>query len=400
MKVGICANKLDPKRGGAATLIDTIREELKETKSDFDVVILCRGGRSEAYETRHDGLTYINTDRVRLKYSLQSKLDTFPTVLENTKRRLINRAEIKGAASWLDILCRKEKIDLLWFTEPSNERTSCPYIFTVWDLGHRIAPFFPEVSSPLSNWKSRENTYQEMLYRASYILTGNEQGKKEILENYSISPEKIKIVPFPVTSLMKKDEKKPEFEIPDTFFLYPAQFWPHKNHIRIIKALSILKQKHSMEPVIIFTGSDKGNRRYIEESARKLGVDRQVIFGGFVRDEELKYLYTHARAMIFASLLGPNNLPPVEAASVGCPVLITDIPGHREQMGDAAIYFDGLDEEDLSKKISYILDDNNRIDILSRQKDFQKGISDYRYTSEVLRLIKEFFRYRETWSEN
>ena len=397
MRVGICADKLDPKRGGAATLIDTIREEIKEIKSDFDVVILYRGGRSDSYKTQNDGLTYINTDRVRLKYSFQSRIGTFPTVWENAKRRLINRAELKGTASWLDILCGKERIDLLWFTEPSNERTTCPYIFTVWDLGHRIAPFFPEVSSPLSNWRSRENTYQEMLYRASYILTGNEQGKKEILENYSVSPEKIRIVPFPVTSLMKKEEKKPEFKIPDTFFLYPAQFWPHKNHIRIIKAMSILKEKYNTRINVIFTGSDKGNRLYIEETAKKLTIDDQIIFGGFVADEELKYLYTHASALIFASLLGPNNLPPVEAASIGCPVLITDLPGHREQMGDAAVYFDGLNEEDLAEKISYILDDNNRIEIVNRQKEFQREISGYRYTCEVFGLIKEFFKYRETW---
>ena len=165
----------------------------------------------------------------------------------------------------LDAAAKDQGIDLFWLLAPFLQELSYPYIYTVWDLGHRRTPYFPEVSRSGWLWEDREATYQKMLYKASYIITGNEEGKKEILENYPVPANKIRISVFPVASFCRGGEKKPDFDVPKEFFFYPAQFWPHKNHIRILEALVQLREKENLMPTVFLTGSDKGNRNYIEE---------------------------------------------------------------------------------------------------------------------------------------
>ena len=67
-------------------------------------------------------------------------------------------------------------------------------------------------------------------------------------------------------------------------------------------------------------------------------------------------MYKNAFALVYASFLGPNNIPPLEACALGCPVVAANIPGAFEQMGDAAAFFDPKDEYDLAEKIKMLLE--------------------------------------------
>ena len=240
-----------------------------------------------------------------------------------------------------------------------------------------------------------------MLYKASYILTGNETGKKEILENYSVREDKIRVSEFPVASFCYGDEEKPDFDISANYFFYPAQFWPHKNHIRILQALKILKDKYKETPSVVFTGADKGNKSYIIEETKKENLENQVIFAGFVSDGQMKYLYTHAKAMVFASLLGPNNMPPIEATYLGCPVIITNLDGHKEQLKDSALYFDGCDAHDLAECMYKVLKDPVLItSLLEKQKKLAGVFDKINYFGAVQKIIDEYRPYRETWGSD
>lgn len=61
---------------------------------------------------------------------------------------------------------------------------------------------------------------------------------------------------------------------------------------------------------------------------------------GYVSDQEVRWLYEHARLMAMPSFFGPTNIPPLEAMQAGCPVAVSDIYGMRERYGEAALYFD------------------------------------------------------------
>ena len=93
-------------------------------------------------------------------------------------------------------------------------------------------------------------------------------------------------------------------------------------------------------PDIVFVGADKGTQKHVMAEAEALGVARRVHTLGFVDRERLVALYQHAEALIYPSLFGPDNLPPLEAMALGCPVIAARVDGADEQIGDAGILVD------------------------------------------------------------
>lgn len=393
MKIGVYINDFNPVEGGTSSLIKTIKDELLASKTKDEFCFIFNGSSDKPYKISSGGFDYFNLDACGK-----------PPFFFRLCRKLLSFIGIKliyDKHETFNSIAKKERVDLYWLTFPCAVDIDYPYIYTVWDLGHRSAPFFPEVSRAIWLWDDREATYQKMLYKASYILTGNEAGKKEILENYPVREDKIKISEFPVASFCHGSESKPSFDTQTDFFFYPAQFWAHKNHIRIVQALKILKDKHNECPNVIFTGSDKGNKDYISSEVKRLGLQDQVIFAGFVSDEEMKYLYKHAKAMIFASLLGPNNMPPIEATYLGCPVIITDLDGHKEQLKDTALYFDGCDAGQLAECMHKMLKDAKlKKKLLQKQKKLAVDFGKVNYFEKVQNIIDEFRPFRETWGED
>ncbi|MCR5612534.1 glycosyltransferase family 1 protein [Treponema sp.] len=389
MKIAIHIPDVNPEAGGASSLLNTIQKEIIDSgDKDNDYVILYNGGVASPLLINKDGFEYLNLD-------YYSKLSIISRIKNKIKRSLNIKVVLP---SIFDIAAKENDIDLFWFTSPGVYDVSYPYVYTVWDLGHRRTPYFPEVSRTGWTWGAREETYQRMLYKASYILTGNEEGKKEILESYPMPEDKIRISPFPVASFCRGSEKKPDFDIPEQFFFYPAQFWPHKNHICILDALVILRDKYNLRPVVFLTGSDKGNREYIKAKIAEYKLDNQVRFTGFVTDEELKYLYSHATGMIFASLMGPNNMPPIEATFLNCPVIITDLDGHKEQLKDTALYFNGYKPDQLAAHMKTLLTSKaKRTAIIKKEIVLAKDFDKINYFACVKNIIDEFSAVRHTW---
>ena len=72
----------------------------------------------------------------------------------------------------------------------------------------------------------------------------------------------------------------------------------------------------------------------------QLGLAENVHFLGYVPEAHMPGLYRRARALVMPTFFGPTNIPPWEAIALGCPVAVSDIDGMRDQMGDAALFFD------------------------------------------------------------
>lgn len=402
MKIAIVIRKPRFNEGGGGTFVKSIVNEcISRGTGKYDYIFCYKGSVKEKTVSVIDGITYINMTSFASKHYLSLLHTRASGGLKNLRQSIFLKKKIQNEVSMWDLLAEKANIDLFWFTFPYDPVMCHPYILTIWDLGHRTDAFYPEVSMPLWNWNTREFVYQTSVYRATYILTGNETGKKEILENYPVKPEKIKVVPFPISDFCYGKEKKPDKDIPDEFYFYPAQFWAHKNHKCIIDSLSILKNQYNKTVSVVFTGSDKGNLEYIKAEAKLLGIEKQIYFLGYVSNEEIKYLYTHAKAMVYASLMGPNNLPPLEAAYLGCPVIITDIVGHKEQMGENALYFNGLDAESLADVVfKFESDAELSEDIKNKAAAMMKEYNKQSYTDRVFKLIDEFAVIRARWGKN
>jgi glycosyltransferase involved in cell wall biosynthesis len=255
---------------------------------------------------------------------------------------------------------RRNQIDICLFITPQMNVVEYPYVTIVWDLEHRISPFFPEVSSG-GEWDAREKGNRNVLQRAMAIIIGSDVGKNEIEKSYGIFENRIWKLPHPtprfaiIPNRAENPSEKLLIKIKDKKFLfYPAQFWAHKNHFNLILAFKkVVELKKDV--YLVLTGGDKGNLHYIKSIVLKEKLEDRVIFSGFVSRVDLYYLYKNAIALIYPSFCGPENLPPLEAMALNCLVLASDISGAREQLNGCFIGFNPYSIDDMANTISRIL---------------------------------------------
>jgi glycosyltransferase involved in cell wall biosynthesis len=278
-----------------------------------------------------------------------------------------------------------------------------PYITTVWDLQHRLQPFFPEVSCD-GRWEFRESVFGTSLRRATYVLTGTEAGKAEIERFYQVPAERIRIVPLPtpgfaldsassdVTTVLAK------YCIRGQYVFYPAQFWPHKNHVGVLRAIQILKEKHDLDFSAVFVGADHGNLEHVKGLAQKLGISDRAYFLRFVSREELVALYRGALCLVYVSYFGPDNLPPLEAFALGCPVLASAVNGSREQLGDAALLVDPADHDAIAGGINRLQKEPSLRSVLVEQGFARaRRFTGSDFVRKVFELLNEFEAVRSCW---
>ena len=241
----------------------------------------------------------------------------------------------------------KYQIDLVYFLSPICFQQSLDklnYITTLWDLCHRDEPEFPEVREN-KEFEKRDISYRNILPRATAILVDSETGKVNTAHRYGINLDRIHVLPFQPSKFASSDKNFNNCQSSEIYkkfknekyIFYPAQLWPHKNHFYILNGLLELEQKYGHRISAIFSGTDKGNKKYIESYAAKMKIEDRIHFVGFVSNKEMKKLYQQSIALVIPSYFGPTNLPPLEAFQLGVPVLCSDIPGTYDQVGDAAL---------------------------------------------------------------
>ena len=235
---------------------------------------------------------------------------------------------------------------------------NCPTVVSLFDLQHRHYPEF--FGAHLLKW--REITYGEAFARALRVVTPSEFVRKDVASKYAISPEKISVVGLKATvtdgaspSREEMDVFVTENKIPERFCLFPAVNYVHKNHIRLLHAVKRLKDEGNLTHRVVCTGAKKLNWPQIEIELDKLGLREDVLFLGYVENKFLKGLLERATFLIFPSLFEGGTQSILDALEAGLPVACSDILTNQEYAGDAALYFDGLNETsiyDAMKKIS------------------------------------------------
>ena len=138
----------------------------------------------------------------------------------------------------------------------------------------------------------------------------------------------------------------PHFGDRDNFVLYPARGWAHKNHPRLIEAMTLLRQRIPGIRLVL-TGGGLGALGKLPE-----WVDRR----GLVSTGELHELYRTASALAFPSLYEGFGLPPLEAMASGCPAAVSDAGSIPEVCGEAAVLFDPLEPESIAEGIFHAIE--------------------------------------------
>ena len=306
----------------------------------------------------------------------------------------------------MEQLIDSNQIDLVvypfWFDYPTIDR---PFIIFYWDAAHRYLSFMPDMAS--RNDMQVETVFKPALEKAFKIIVPNNAAIVELEALYKVGiPEsKYYIIPFVISedTNIENDEELgifDRFAIKDSYLFIPAGFWPHKNHKVVIDAVKILNDR-GIQLEVVMTGPDRGNYQYIEDLIKKSDLKEQFHYLGFVDRSELISLYKHAFAMVFSSIVGPNNYPPIEAASHGCPIILTDLSGHREQMGESALYFDKFNPNELADQIQ-LLKKNKvlREELIQAGKKLVNDLDPSKYFNQLEKVFDEFKKYRLLWGDN
>src|SRR5438874_4018239 len=296
---------------------------------------------------------------------------------------------------WIDNALRAEGIEFFLNTTFEAVTLTIPFSAIIWDLQHRLQPFFPEVSAN-GEWEKREVFYSQVLKHAAFVIVGTEAGKSEVQRFYGTPDEKIRILPHPTPAFALKEtardtEALAKFKLPPGYIFYPAQFWTHKNHGAIVKAVSHLKRTENLRLPVVFTGSDQGNERSVRALVEQMQLGDQIFFLGHVSRETLRALYQNALVLCYVSFFGPENLPPLEAFALGCPVIAADVPGASEQLADAAVRVNPSDELEIAQALKLVFQDKSkREDLIRRGKERARRFTGRDFVKGLFDLLDEF----------
>lgn len=274
-------------------------------------------------------------------------------------------------------------IELMIYPSPNplSFETRIPYIMAIHDLQHRLQPQFPEVSAN-GEWERREYLFRNGTRHATLLIADSEVGKEDILTfygQYGVARDRVKVLPYIVPPYFgvgilegERERVRMTHHLPKRYLFYPAQFWPHKNHARIVQALGLLKQQHSIKVPVVFCGSyeeeiREHTFREVMSLSHQLQIEDQVNYLGYAPGKDMAGLYSGAVALVMPTFFGPTNIPVLEAWALGCPVLTSDIRGIREQVGDAAVLVDPLSVEGIAEGIYRLWTDENLRSTLADQ---------------------------------
>lgn len=410
MKVGIYWPVIEPEKGGEFTLRNDVTVDLVNlvNETNHQLVIFTNDSQRLPLSIRQSERISLQTLPTKsgktLEYALKAtsralrRLSTGSTLLKWHQRQILEQQ--------LEQLIAEHQVQFFLFLSPQYLTLEIPYAVLIYDLQHRLQPFFPEVSAG-GVWEMREEQFNHLLKRAAYVITGTETGRKEIQTFFQVWPDRIKVIPYPTPSFALREQANTsvceEFlrktGIDRPFFFYPAQFWPHKNHIGILHALKVLRDdESSLKPYVVFSGADKGNLGHIRRTVTELALDDQVKILGFIPLEEVCALYRTATALIFYSFFGPDNLPPLEAFALGCPVIAAKVPGAEEQLADAALLVDPTDYRALAATMRTLLlspDVCSELKQKGRERSRQWTTTDF--ATSLFQLLDSFQPYRQCW---
>jgi len=237
--------------------------------------------------------TFKNSENLKTVFLEQpGRFSNSQALLRKTAKILGWKRQTGNTESPFQKAAGRVQIEFVWFTTPIYNSLQVPYIATVWDIQHRVQPWFPEVSQ-MGEWAHRESYYSNYLRQATYIITPNQAGKDELSFFYQIPPERFRLLPHPTPRIkhLPSDEEVTavlrKYQIPIEYLFYPAQFWPHKNHANLLLALKSLRDQDNIIMHLVLVGADHGNRGYIEKLANELELGSQLHFLGFLPREDL-----------------------------------------------------------------------------------------------------------------
>jgi glycosyltransferase involved in cell wall biosynthesis len=242
----------------------------------------------------------------------------------------------------------------------------------------------------------RRAVHERLSRKACRIICESQFVKSDIIRIFKVANEKIVVIPAPPLrqtvlqiSSAELERVRTRFDLPSRFVFYPAQFWPHKNHLRLIDAFKeVVSQVPDLK--LVFTGKKRDEYAAVMRAVESAGLKKNIQYLGYVEQFDLHCIYRLAAALIMPSLFESVSIPIYEAFQAGTPVAASDILSIPDQVGAAGLLFDPLSSSSIAKSILKIVNDPNAARSLrSLGHEKMASMTQQRYCRQLQSLFNE-----------
>jgi glycosyltransferase involved in cell wall biosynthesis len=287
---------------------------------------------------------------------------------------------------------RRLKPDLVYFTMTGQQPLL--YFGRQITLTHDLTMYEYVRAGRLPGWAHwlRMRGYRLLMWaahrKAAKIIVPTNYVKDGLSKFHRFTANKI-VVTYEASEPPLPVEGQPLHNVREPFIFHVGSPFPHKNIERLIKAFEILI-KEMPDLQLVLPGKKEFYFEQLEREIISQSPARQnIMVPGFVSDEELKWLYEHARAYVLPSLSEGFGLPGLEAMAHGCPLVSSNATCLPEVYRGAAVYFDPTHVEDIAGKIiTVISDDEIRKSLIDTGREQVKNFSWQKMSQEMLNVIK------------
>lgn len=263
-------------------------------------------------------------------------------------------------------------------------------IVTIHDI---IAYKFPDSVNLLPRIRFKLLLHR-IIKNSDLIITDSYNSKKDLITHFNVPPEKIEVTylgiddKFRVLPQEKVSEIKDKYGLNCPFILYVGMLAKHKNIPVLLEAFNIVLKK-GLNCKLVIAGGKAWKFQHIFETLYKLDLQENVIFTGYIPDEDLPALYNAADLFVYPSVYEGFGLPPLEAMACGTPVITSNTSSLPEVVGDAAILFSPYDEEELADSIYNVFTDSDlKRSMVLKGLNRSKMFSWSKCASETLKIYK------------
>jgi glycosyltransferase involved in cell wall biosynthesis len=286
----------------------------------------------------------------------------------------VNAASAQSSRPLSDLLrltatVRKEQLDAFVF--PSLQ-TYFPVVRvpTVVGLHDVIADELPQLTFDSRRARTFWNAKQAVaVRRAARLFTVSETSRRAVASRLGLAPEQLALVPEAPDPVFTKRSPAEIAEArastglfaDEPYFLFAGGISPHKDVETLVDAFA---RVHRGKLVIV---GDLESETYVSAASSvrdriaSNGLGEHVLLPGYVDDDTLAALYSGASAVVIPSLAEGFGLPAVEAAACGAPVVLSDLPAHRETLNGAALYFTAGDTDALARRLHEVLSEPHEL---------------------------------------
>lgn len=284
----------------------------------------------------------------------------------------------------------KRRVDVFFSPAHYSPRfCPTPTVVTIHDLSFI---FFPNDFLKTDLIKLRQWT-KYSIKKAKKIIAVSKTTKKDIIKYYQVSEDKIEVIynGYEKRILHKKLPLKKIKKLPleaKNYILYVGTLQPRKNITVLIQAFHLFKRLNKNFKLVI-VGKKGWLYQDIFSLVKKLGLNNEILFTDYVSDEELVFLYQNACCFVLPSLYEGFGIPILEAMSFDCPVISSFTSSLPEIGGNACLYFNPNNFNELFEKIKLLTENKNlRKELIKKGKERVRLFSWQKCGQETLQVIK------------